>query len=128
MKTKSTQNNKAGLKNRTMQVGSETQAAEAVPTDRLPAQIPAPAQPWRGVFFRGPEPVQDNRQEGNELPTWLVFVGNEDAEPRSKVYRVFSYTRAHSLAQSMATDRRLELIDEAQPAGPTAPAPAAAAA
>lgn len=123
MKTKK-QNNEAGLKNRTKQVGENAQVATAVhvPTDNQPAQPP----PWRGVFFRGPDPVQDNRTEGNEIPTWLVFVGDDEGEPKGTLYRVFSYTRAAGLAKRMAADRNLELIDEAQPAGPLTSAPAAA--
>lgn len=119
MKTKRIKND-AGLKNRTKQVGEQQQAASEVhvPTDNQPAQPP----PWRGVFFRGPDPVQDNRSEGEEIPTWLVYVGDDEGEPVGTTYRVFSYTRAAGLAKRMANDRHLELIDEAQPAGPLAPA------
>ncbi len=70
--------------------------------------------PWVGVFFDGPEPEQD--REGEEIPVWHVYVGTEQAEPVSTVYRVFSFTKAQSLAQAMSQDRRLELVAEAQPA------------
>ena len=87
-------------------------------TGKAPEQTPT-SQPseWRGVFFQGPEPMQD-RQTGDEIPSWAVFVGNHDADPRGKVYTVYSFTRAQALAQAMAKDRNLELIAEAQPAGP----------
>lgn len=74
----------------------------------------APAGPWRGVFFDGPQSAQDN--EGDEVPTWVVYVGDKDAEPVGKVYTVGSYAYAATLARSIARDRNLELIDEANPA------------
>ena len=103
MKTKSIKPD-AGLQSRPEQVGTE-QKSSVVKT-------PAPA--WNGVFFDGPEPEQD--REGEEIPVWHVYVGTEDAEPVSRVYRVFSFTKAQSLAQAMSKDRRLELVAEAQPA------------
>ena len=69
--------------------------------------------PWRGVFFDGPEPDQDS--EGDEIPVWVVYVGDEEAEPVGKVYRCHSFAPAQSLAERMAKDRRLELIHEAMP-------------
>jgi hypothetical protein len=87
----------------------------------VPGQTePAPAaatRPWRGVFCDGPQSDQD--AEGEEIPTWSVYVGDEDGHPTSKVYRVHSYTCALQLAQAMARDRRLNgpfgtnLINEA---------------
>ncbi|HWQ92761.1 MAG TPA: hypothetical protein VN673_13885 [Clostridia bacterium] len=74
----------------------------------------SPATPWRGVFFSGPESDQD--REGDEIPVWHVYVGDEHAEPLSKVYNTHSFTRATSLANAMAHDRKLELINEAMPA------------
>jgi hypothetical protein len=74
----------------------------------------APKPPWRGVFFDGPQPDQD--VEGEEIPVWLVYVGNEEAEPVGKVYRCHSFGPAEDLAKQMAKDRRLELIREAMPA------------
>jgi hypothetical protein len=71
----------------------------------------APAGPWRGVFFDGPEPEQDH--EGEEIPVWTVYVGDEEAEPTGTVYHVYNFRRAHALAERMAGDRRLELINEA---------------
>ena len=67
--------------------------------------------PWRGVYFDGPQP--DTNPEGDEIPVWFVYVGDEEAEPTGTVYRVLSYIAARGLANTMARDRRLELIDEA---------------
>ena len=74
----------------------------------------APAGPWRGVFLDGPQPDQDH--EGEEIPVWIVYVGDEDAEPVGTVYHVYNFARAQALAERMAKDRRLELIHEATPA------------
>ena len=76
----------------------------------------SPSLGWRGVFFTGPEPEQDRRGEKDEIPVWHVFVGDQDANPVSKVYRVLSFLKADTLAVAMSKDRRLELIAEAQPA------------
>src|SRR5512136_3156715 len=108
MKTKSSKNT-PGLQSQPEQV-STTNTATA------PAAVaPAPAAPpaWRGVFFDGPEPEKD--RQGEEVPVWHVFVGNEDAHPLSRVYRVFSFKKAESLAQAMSKDRNLELVAEAMP-------------
>jgi hypothetical protein len=67
--------------------------------------------PWRGVYFDGPQPDQDH--EGEEVPVWVVYVGDEEAEPVSTVYHVYDFARAQALAQRIAQDRRLELIHEA---------------
>jgi hypothetical protein len=74
----------------------------------------APAGPWRGVYFDGPQPDQDH--EGEEIPVWLVYVGDEEAEPVDTVYHVYSFARALALAERIAKDRQLELIHEATPA------------
>ncbi len=67
--------------------------------------------PWRGVYFDGPQSDQD--AEGEEIPVWIVYVGDEEAEPVSTVYHGYSFARAQDLAHRMAQDRRLELIHEA---------------
>ncbi len=111
MKTKQNKstNPDAGLQSRPEQVGTEPNQS---PVSGL--QSPVSTPPWNGVFFDGPEAEQD--REGEEIPVWHVYVGTEDAEPVSRVYRVFSFTKAQSLAQAMSKDRRLELVAEAQPA------------
>ena len=92
-----------GLQSRPEQVRTEHKPSEQQTTAQAPA--------WTGVFFDGPEPEQD--REGEEIPVWHVYVGTKEAEPVSTVYRVFSFTKAQSLAQAMSKDRRLELVAEA---------------
>jgi hypothetical protein len=75
---------------------------------------PAPDQPpagWRGVFFDGPQLNQDRERE--EIPVWVVYIGNEDADPVGTVYTCHNFKSAETLAQRMARDRELELIHEA---------------
>ena len=64
--------------------------------------------PWRGVYFDGPQSDQD--AEGEEIPVWIVYVGDEEAEPTGTVYHVYNFARAQALAERIAQDRRLELI------------------
>ena len=71
----------------------------------------APTGQWRGVFFDGPQ--ADHNHDGDEIPVWCVYVGDEEAEPVNRVYWCWSYAFALDLAQRMARDRRLELIHEA---------------
>src|ERR1035441_1262761 len=71
-------------------------------------------KPWRGVFFDGPQPDQD--QEGEEIPVWIGYIGDEEAEPVGKVYKCFTFRGAQTLAGRMAKDRKLELVQEALPA------------
>ena len=71
----------------------------------------APTGFWRGVFLDGPQPERDH--EGEEIPVWVVYVGDEEAEPTGTIYHVYNFTRAQALAHRMAGDRRLELINEA---------------
>ena len=66
---------------------------------------------WRGVFFDGPQ--SDRNADGDEIPVWLVYVGDENAEPLGKVYHSHDFQAAENLARRMARDRRLELIHEA---------------
>lgn len=73
-----------------------------------------PAAGWRGVFLDGPEPDED--ATGEEIPVWTVFIGNDEADPTSTVYRLHNHKSAQALAKRMAHDRRLELIDDASPA------------
>ena len=131
MKTKTNTKRNQGFKNRSdiIEQRSEAQAqataaAAETATPALDNQKAQLTDHWRGVFFHGPEPAQD-RQTGDEIPSWSVYVGNADADPRGKVYTVYSFSRAQALAEAMSKDRNLKLIAEAQPA---APLPARAAA
>jgi hypothetical protein len=69
---------------------------------------------WRGIFFDGPQ--SDQNHEGDEIPVWSVYVGDDDAEPTDTIYTCHDFKAAEQLAQRMANDRRLELIHEASPA------------
>ena len=71
------------------------------------------ARQWRGVFFDGPQP--DQNRDGDEIPVWFVYVGDEEAEPVGRVYRFHDFNAAEELAKQMSRDRRLELIHEASP-------------
>jgi hypothetical protein len=73
----------------------------------------APAENWRGVFLEGP--LSDQNPDGDEIPVWFVYVGNEDAEPTDHVYRIHDFKVAKELARQMSRDRRLELIQDAMP-------------
>ena len=72
-----------------------------------------PAVPWRVTFFDGPQ--SDTDREGDEIPVWLVYVGDEDAEAVETVYKCLSFAGAEQLAKRVAHDRRLELVHEAMP-------------
>ena len=69
---------------------------------------------YRAVFFDGPQPDRD--PEGEEIPTWVVYVGDSDAEPTGTIYTLHHFKSAELLAYQMASDRRLDLIHEATPA------------
>src|ERR1019366_7649160 len=57
----------------------------------------APAPEWRGVFFDGPQ--SDRDREGEEIPVWVVYVGDEDADPVGTVYTCHNFKSAETLAQ-----------------------------
>ena len=69
---------------------------------------------YRAVYFDGPQPEQN--KDGDEIPVWVVYVGDADAEPTSTVYTCHDFAAAEQLAKRMAADRRLDLIHEASPA------------
>ena len=68
---------------------------------------------WRGIFLDGPQ--SDLDPEGEEIPVWVVYVGNDDGDPIGTVYRLHNFKSAELLAYRMAEDRNLELIHEAMP-------------
>ena len=55
---------------------------------------------WRGIFLDGPQ--SDVDAEGEEIPVWTVYVGNDDADPVGTVYRLHHYKSAELLAYRMA--------------------------
>ena len=70
-------------------------------------------KPSQVVFFDGPH--SDQNADGDEIPVWVVYVGDEDANPVGKVYHSHDFKAAEQLAQDMARDRHLEFINEAMP-------------
>lgn len=75
---------------------------------------PATTGQWRGVFFDGP--LSDRNHDGDEIPAWFVYVGDDEAEPTDALYKFHDFQAAEALAKRMSHDRRLELIHEASPA------------
>jgi len=69
---------------------------------------------WRGVYFDGPQ--SDQNQEGDEIPVWFVYIGDEEAEPVSNLTKFHSFEIAEQHAQHLARTRCLDLIHEASPA------------
>ena len=95
-------------------LGSQAAATRLCPSlAAVPRFRVSPNEPpeWRGVFFDGPEPGLNS--EGEEIPVWIVYIGNEDAEPLGTVYRCHSFSGAEGLARRISQDRRLELVQEA---------------
>lgn len=69
---------------------------------------------YRAVYFDGPQSDRDH--DGEEIPAWVVYVGDEDAEPTGQIYTCHNFKSAEQLARQMAQDRRLDLIHDASPA------------
>ena len=69
---------------------------------------------WRGVYFDGPQ--ADQNPDGDEIPVWVVYIGDEEAEPTGTVFKCYDFNSADALARRIANDRRLDLIHEASPA------------
>jgi len=61
-------------------------------TNCQPRRRQAIGHKWHGIFFDGPQPDLD--PEGEEIPVWVVFVGNDDADPVGTVYRLHHYKSA----------------------------------
>lgn len=64
------------------------------------------------IFCYGPESGGQDR-DGDEFPEWVVYAGDDEAEPVGKLYRCRTYEGAVGLANNMAKDRRLPLEMEA---------------
>ena len=79
-----------------------------------PAPQFANVGPFRAVYFDGPQP--DRTEDGDEVPDYVVYIGDEDAEPVSHLQHFRSYAIAEQVARHLASDRRLDLIHEASPA------------
>ena len=68
----------------------------------------------RAVYFDGPQSDRDH--EGEEVPAWVVYIGDDEAEPVSHLQHFRSYEIAEQVARHLASDRRLDLIHDASPA------------
>ena len=68
---------------------------------------------WHGVFFDGPQ--ADTNAAGDEIPVWVVYIGDDDAEPTGAVHRYYNYKAAEFYAHRMALDAHLDLIHDASP-------------
>lgn len=67
------------------------------------------------VVVDGPEPDWDDRR-GEEYAVWTVAVTDDDGEAVGRVYTVHSHAKAMALGRRMATDRRLEYVNDSSPA------------
>ena len=69
---------------------------------------------YRAVYFDGPQPDRDH--DGEEIPVWVVYIGDDEAEPVSHLQHFRSFQIAEDVARHLASTRRLDLIHEASPA------------
>ena len=80
-------------------------------------QTPAPKQQRpakiRRVHCVGPK-LETNRK-GDKIPTWRTFVGDAVGDAVSRIYICLSHETATGLANAMARDRELPLVNQAQP-------------
>jgi len=53
--------------------------------------------------------------DGDEIPVWCVYVGNERSRTPPHRVLVLVLRPAQDLAQRMARDRKLELVQDATP-------------
>jgi hypothetical protein len=44
---------------------------------------------YRAVFFDGPQ--SDRDQDGEEIPAWVVYVGDSEAEPTSTIHTLHHF-------------------------------------
>ena len=80
--------------------------------------VPAPkfsnVGPFRAVYFDGPQ--SDRDREGEEVPSWVVYIGDAEAEPVSHLQHFRSFEIAEQVARHLANTKRLDLIHDASPA------------
>ena len=69
---------------------------------------------YRAVYFDGPQ--SDRNEEGDEIPDWVVYIGDDESEPVSHLQHFHSFEIAEQVARHLAASRRLDLIHEATPA------------
>ena len=68
---------------------------------------------YRAVYFDGPQ--SDQNHDGDEIPAWFVYIGDDEAEPVSHLSKFHNFDIAEQHAKHLAQSRRLELIHEASP-------------
>ena len=69
---------------------------------------------YRAVYFDGPSADRDH--EGEEIPVWVVYIGDDEAEPVSHLQHFRSFQIAEDVARHLASTKRLDLINDATPA------------
>jgi hypothetical protein len=107
-------NMKTNKKNKNTETpGLENRIAQRSNQTNTTAQQAKASSTWRAVFFRGPE--QTKSAAGADVQRWSVYVGDDQGQPVKTVYGVYDFRRASSLARVMSAERKLELINEAQP-------------
>lgn len=70
-------------------------------------------QNMRAVFAAGPDTDLD-RESGDEFPFWSVWIADDiDGENiLSTIWRCHSFEKASNLAENIARDRKIELVDD----------------
>lgn len=66
------------------------------------------------IYCDGPE--ADIDRDGEEIPVWHVWAGDDDAEQIGPSHTFHSRDAAREYARRTAAARRLELVDESMPA------------
>lgn len=69
---------------------------------------------YRAVYFDGPSADRDH--EGEEIPVWVVYIGDDEAEAVSHLRHFHSFQIAEDAARHLARAKGIDLIHEASPA------------
>ena len=69
---------------------------------------------YGAAYFDGPQSDQDHN--GEEIPDWVVYIGDDEAEPVSHLQHFRSFQIAEDVARHLARTKRLDLIHESTPA------------
>ena len=64
----------------------------------------------RQIIATGPE--WGVNKTGTATPIWQVWAADADRNPVSRVYKCYNYWKTKILAATMATDRKLPLVEE----------------
>ena len=74
---------------------------------------------YRAVYFDGPSADRDPEGDGGPCgthPVWVVYIGDDEAEPVSHLQHFRSFQIAEDVARHLASTKRLDLIHDATPA------------